>query len=439
MRTEHLLMARVEAVCHYLLFKRNIDDKLELYKDTIMCPEFVNEFLTVLKSSITYPKHAKENAYKIIDKFKNIIDKEKVDYLKQLVENKKYSYDIYEAEFSLRHNSINFEKDYFVWTLDDMEQAVEFDILFLNSLLAGEKKFLKDYSAYFVLNPHFLGSVNKYALLKPYIFDEDALIKIVNIINVNRDMINDNKNALSKEYIMNSTDPIIKAKLERLEWLYTMTDNTLVAIMNLNKSKFMLVTLRLYYERIGIEEYLYNDNRMDTDWISLMSVYKYIEAEQNIDNIAKRRLIELLSSKRGTPKGDDLEEYNRHLRKLNGLTESIYDHAFTDIFHKTEKIAVPGYGKQTIEEKAIMDDIKKSLKTNLKTFDVLLKQDIDFQMDLIQMDPEYVYSVVKFINEMPSLFMNSQLNLRARLILEENRNKVTKESIKVLEKMVGID
>ena len=436
MRVQQLLMARIEAVCHYLMFKREINDEIEKYKDTILCPEFIREFETILRSSLDYPIHAKENAYKIIEVIKKEITDESVDYLKELVERKKYSNEMYEAEFSLRNNSIDFDKDYFVWTLDDMEKSVEFDILFINSLLANKKKYLLAYSDHFVMNPHFLSSVNKYALLKPYIFDEDAIFRIVNIIYTNREIIDDEIKTLRNEYLGGNNNPKILEKIKRLNWLYTTNDNTLIAVMNLNKSKFMLVTLRIYYEMLAIDEYLYNDNKMDTDWISLMGVYKYIENKQDIDNISKRRLIELLHSKRNNPKGEDLEEYNKHLRKLNSLTDSIYDYALADIFNKTEQFVVPGK-KKNGEVESIMDDIKKSIKTNFKTFDTLLSDEnncVEYSLE----HPECVYSLVKYINEMPSLFMNVQLNVRARMMLEENENKITHESKKVLEKMVGM-
>lgn len=426
MKNESLDTARIEAIIHYLLLTRNIDSALKKYEDDIMTPKFIVSLIFILKSSLEYPEFSKNNALKIASKYADL-SKEPLEELKKLILEKETSNDIYETEFLLKNNTIDFDnKDYFVWTLDDMETSLENDILFIDSLMTTREEFGYKYLDHFMMNPHFLYSVNKFAYIKPYIFDEETIIRIVDIININREIITLKLNKKNKT----------NDEIKKQQYFYKMNTNTIMSIMNLRYSKFSLDKLKYYYQRLGIEEYIFNNDKLNTEWISRENVYNYIDMLENIDKPAKNNLLFLLDSKKEKFNKEKLIEYNNHLRKLNSLDDSIFDHDFLDLSIKVKDGPNLNFNRKKRDK--VLDDIKKSNKKDLEVFKLLISSNDTFNETLDNgTDSYYIYSIIKFIKEMPSIFLNYDLNNRARYILNKYVNEYSIDATKTLKKMIG--
>lgn len=423
-----LKSAKIAAICDYLLLTKNIDEALEKYKDIVRSTEFLLEF-TYLLNALNYPKIAKYNAKKIVDKFGNLLSIDAKEEYYMLIDKKEESYSIYEMEFLVKNNTIDFENDYYVWTMDDFDKSLEFDILFIDSLMASREQFDKEYLDQLVMNPYFLYSVNKIAYVKPYLLDQDALMRICDVIAMNKEII-DKKREIIR------TNNFDYAELKKQDKFYTMNVNTMTFLMNLTNSKFALNELQSYYQMLVIEEYIFNNDKMDTSMISINNIYRYIDSLSSIEKIAKNNLIYLLDSKKGNIKGEELLRYNRHLRTLNSLKNSKISNDI-DYLMEIRKTIFPK-SKKLQEEQKRYYEVKESNKNNLKIFELLISNEDNFCATLDDgIKSYYMYSLIKFINEMPFLFTNYQLNARARYILSKCTNEHSYKACKVLERMVG--
>lgn len=435
----------------YLLFSDNLSSDLKKTHSTIVNQNFLVKFKNILEkisNGIYYPKEIHTNATSILD----YIEENSTDLTKELddcfdvLENVVIFSDTkYLTEFQMKKNSLEEYKntDYFIWKKEDIRESIRFDYIAYMSLNSSKESYVQNYLPSFILSKNYVYSLKKIIYICPEILEiKQFKNRAIELLNLDLKLLDDYDIDIIKEYISKNYHQTVKDisfYTEELEAFKREITLTLHQINHLNLNPFDIEEFKNYYELLKLEYYLYFDNEIDTNSISLDTIYKFIE-ENNENSMLnnKTKLLNLLNSKKKI--ADDIEEYNHYLIMLNEIEEvnklNLVSEHFVQRANKYDFII--GIMKCWLKKDySLYQKLYESKEYDLGNFESYIVSDSKFNsIKEYLKETYYPISVRLFLKECPSMFMDPIIYNRTIEILKSYDDKDSKQMIKRLEKMM---
>lgn len=436
----------------YLLFSDNLSSDLKETHSTIVSQNFLIHFKNILEKlsdSVYYPKEIYSNATTILDYIKensNDLEKE-LDGCFKILENIIIFSDLkYLVEFQMKKNSLEEYKnsDYFIWKKEDVRESIRFDYIVYMSLNSSKESYVESYLPSFVLNKNYVYALKKIICICPEVFKiEQFKNRSQELLNLDLELLEHYDMDIIEQYILNNyhqTGKSLSFYTEELEVFKKEINLALHELNHLDLNPFDLEEFKSYYELLKLEHYLYFDEEIDINSISLDTIYKFIEenslTESKINNKAK--LLDLLNSKKNLR--DSTQEYNHYLVMLNGLEEvdklTLISNQFVERANKSDylKGVINCRFKNDI---SLYQKLYESKEYDLGNFEAYIVSDSDFEsIKEYLKDTDYPISIKLFLNECPSMFMDPIVYNRTMEILKSYDDNYSKQMIKKLEKMM---
>ena len=446
---EYYKLVSYRRLADYLLLKHNAKEESEKFKDIILTEEFLYVFETMIKnineSSISYPYISYRNACEVLSYISNNTDFNVYELINNVYSMTNFSYEKYNYEYMAKQTSLNLEtqNNMTMWSLDDIEESLLYDFIVTISLNADETDFIANYLPEFILNKNVVFSLNKIIsenelLLK----NKEFLSRIRTIVKMNLkvlDSMNDNnRKEVIEEYVKHNYHDIENIELysNDLEIFKELNMNVINKINNMDFPSFNIEAMHKYYDYLVIEHYLINDN-LKTKNLILDNIYFYIDNVKSLTLKNKKKIIELLNSKKETLNDFELQRLNSYIDKVNLINTNTENEV---IYEFKTRSNIFTFIKARLEMKKGEDILYKkvlsSKNQDLYNMEMLIKDDSYFNKNIMYASIlSSQYSIKKFMNEYPSMFLNDVILSRAITILKKYDGIDAKKLVKKLEKI----
>lgn len=401
-----------------LFFSDNLNKDIEENKKLILNDDYLkvlNNQISIIIKYKTCPEEIKNNVNILI----SFIEKNKQDSeSKKIIEDiranlntwNNYSYDYFYNQFVIKYNALkNFNNnDYIVWNKKDMLESIRFDLDVILLLVYSDDHFLFKYSNDYIFNKKFIYSIRRILNDSKDLFDNiDFTNKILMVLKTNIILCqNIDLDAIKLYRKQNYNDDSYVSK-EEIENFVSENKQLKDTIESKNKLSFRYDILRQTYMHFYIENYLFNNGKLDERKLSLEDIYIFVDEvyDQPFTLKSKNKLICILDKLKKNSDNLNIEEYNKYLVMVNSLK-------IGDVGYKETN----NYLKNRITSNNLFYYIKSD---NL--IDLVDSIDFDFKtMELFMMsDNEYKDNRQKYYNQKTIYCLNYILNYNPYLIIDE--------------------
>lgn len=414
-----------------LLFSNDLDHDLKQAKEIITTQTFLDCFQKMIASICDnryYPEETFNNASKILDYIEENSDGLHLDECYSELEKMVFfSNDKYYSEFSLKKNNLEEFKNsnYYVWKKEDIKDSIRFDYSVLISLSTPDTSYLSNYFSSYLLNKNYVYAIKKIIYLCPEIFSiEQFQHRVVEMLMADLKLLDNYDEETLKVFVIRNyhiETSEIDFDLKELESFKKEIQSVLHELNHLNLNPFDFEEFKTYYELLKLEHYLYFDDEINTNSISLDTIYQLIE-ESSQDSMIynKNKLIDLLNSKRHF--ADSIWEYNHYLVMLNELEEMDRLTFISKEFVKRSshsdyiKGIIDSFVKKDV---SLYQKMIESKEYDLGNFEAYIVSDFDFETIKESLkETDYPISIKLFLNECPSMFMDPIVYNRTMEILK---------------------
>ena len=426
------------ALCDLLLFTSNIDTELKKYQEFILNPTFTYIFEQLIEliseKEVIYPEVARYNALKILDFIKENSYFNNIEKCYQNInEMTEFSDDRYNFEYIIKHNSLNdITNQKQEWSKQEFEESLKYDFYVINSLGLSKEEFINKHIINFLLDKKFIYSINRFLYTMPDIIKIPEVYNLVELtLRTNSSLINSLSKDFKKNYIIKNCKDNPEILDSDIKVFEEMNENTYMSLKNIDIACYSNYETRQYYSFLKVQNYLYAQNSIELDKIDINNIIDYIDLVDEIEDIARYKLIDALDSKKSEITKEELPIYNKYLIKLNSLQTA--QNRYQKIVELENKIFPDEYIKILVElyiknSSNLVDEIC-SVENDLSFFETITgfnEQEI----------PEgYPYIIRKFLLQCPSIFLNKKIHKKVLEILDNNNQK---HSRKVKRKILKI-
>ncbi len=368
-----------------------------------------------------YPEEIKNKLLKIADYIDYPEIKEKINKLND------FSYQFYYKELTSKYNDLSFYNDgnAIMWSKKDISESLKYDFRVLFLYLKDDKL---ENNLPFLLDQKFLASLRKiYMIDKDLFYNSLFTNRYIKILKMNIDFLNNIDDNIIKLYIkhnyMNQENYVIN--LNEMEKMKKDCLKLMDMICN-DKRIFNYGDFLSHYKMLLLEEYLFNNGKINEQILDLEFIYSYIDgiSDNFLPNNSKKLLIDLMDTAKKN--SCNLEEYNHYLVRLNSLEVSK---------HINYKERILRTNHFLIDEKELKESVK-SIKNDLHAFKIFMLDNDTYEKNKEKLfNNMNAYSINFFIKLNPDLFLDDLANSRAKEIIKNSNIKGKNKTLKKLKQI----
>ena len=426
----------------YLLLKDDIDEELIRFKDIILTEEFIDVLRFLLNNinhlNMSYPMNSYLNATKLLTYIKkntNYKLDELVDSVYNITDfsNEKYNY-----EYIIKQLSLNLEmnKNIVIWNKKNIEESMLYDYIVTKSLNSSDDDFLSKYLPNFIFNKNVIFSINKIIKENKLLLEDKKIKKRL------RTIVNTNLNIISKSDMEDISSLYIEQNYNKyndnfntqeIEIFKELNQNIVNMLNNPEINVFNIESIKEYFDYLKIDHFIYSDDSKIDNSILLDNIYFYIDNVVAITLPAKNKLIKLLESYKNI--ATDKEKYNCYINEANSLNPS------EDVTYEFKtRSSIFTYIKASVLKMQGNDSLYKNVLSSrmqdLYNFELLILDDEFFDKNVMYINlNSFQYSLKKFMDEYPSMFLSEQVLSRSLTIIDKYKNLDVSNIKKKLEKI----
>lgn len=426
----------------YLLLKDDIDEELIRFKDIILTEEFIDVLRFLLNNinhlNMSYPMNSYLNATKLLTYIKkntNYKLDELVDSVYNITDfsNEKYNY-----EYIIKQLSLNLEmnKNIVIWNKKNIEESMLYDYIVTKSLNSSDDDFLSKYLPNFIFNKNVIFSINKIIKENKLLLEDKKIKKRL------RTIVNTNLNIISKSDMEDISSLYIEQNYNKyndnfntqeIEMFKELNQNIVNMLNNPEINVFNIESIKEYFDYLKIDHFIYSDDSKIDNSILLDNIYFYIDNVVAITIPAKNKLIKLLENYKNI--ATDKEKYNCYINEANSLNPS------EDVTYEFKtRSSIFTYIKASVLKMQGNDSLYKNVLSSrmqdLYNFELLIFDDDFFDKNVMYINlNSFQYSLKKFMDEYPSMFLSEQVLSRSLTIIDKYKDLDVSNIKKKLEKI----
>lgn len=403
------------------LDENEMDEELRKITKLKTIKSLFNYYVDYILEVKIYPEEIKNKLLKIADYIDYPEMKEKINKLND------FSYQFYYKELTSKYNDLSFYNDgnAIIWSKKDISESLKYDFRVLFLYLEDNKL---ENDLLFILDQKFLASLRKiYMIDKDLFYNSLFTNRYIKILKMNIDFLNNIDDNIIKLYIkhnyMNQENYVIN--LNEMEKMKKDCLKLMDMICN-DKRIFNYGDFLSHYKMLLLEEYLFNNGKINEQILDLEFIYSYIDgiSDNFLTNNSKKLLIDLMDTAKKN--SYNLEEYNYYLVRLNSLEVSK---------HTNYKERVLRTNHLLIDENELKESIK-SIKNDLHTFKIFMLDNDTYEKNKEKLfNNMNAYSINFFIKLNPDLFLDDLANSRAKEIIKNSNIKGKNKTLKKLKQI----
>ena len=426
----------------YLLLKDDIDEELIRFKNIILTKEFIDVLRFLLNNinhlNMSYPMNSYLNATKLLNYIKkntNYKLDELVDSVYNITDfsNEKYNY-----EYIIKQLSLNLEmnKNIVIWNKKNIEESMLYDYIVTKSLNSSDDDFLSKYLPNFVFNKNVIFSINKIIKENKLLLEDKKIKKrLRTIVNTNLNIISksDMEDIFSLYIEQNYNKYNDNFNTQEIEIFKELNQNIVNMLNNPEINVFNIESIKEYFDYLKIDHFIYSDDSKIDNSILLDNIYFYIDNVVAITLPAKNKLIKLLENYKNI--AFDKEKYNCYINEANSLNPS------EDVTYEFKtRSSIFTYIKASVLKMQGNDSLYKNVLSSriqdLYNFELLILDDEFFDKNVMYINlNSFQYSLKKFMDEYPSMFLSEQVLSRSLTIIDKYKDLDVSNIKKKLEKI----